>query len=167
MLLFFSANKQLTGAHSVHINTPLGIFVAVEKGVKFNKAVVGENISLSVQFVTKTRINANTRLGMRLKGFDLTHASLELFCLLNSKNESVGIVMQKLGKALAIHNDVNESIDIIHVRDVLRVGVLEMAKENPHANGSKSTGYNIDNDALQKTARDHRLYTTSGSSGYH
>ena len=41
----------------------------------------------------------------------------------NEYNEESGIIIQKLGMALAIHNDRTDDIDVIHSRDVLRVGV--------------------------------------------
>ena len=76
----FSPNKQLTGKQIVDINTALGFFAVIEGGVTFDKAVVGENISLSIQFVTKSVLNINDKIGMQLEGFDLSHSSLGLKC---------------------------------------------------------------------------------------
>ena len=65
----------------------------------------------------------------------------------NEYNEESGIIIQKLGMALAIHNDRTDDIDVIHSRDVLRVGVS--TKEADELKLVDNTNNEMENDSKE------------------
>ena len=83
----------------------------------------------------------------------------------NEYNEESGIIIQKLGMALAIHNDRTDEIDVIHSRDVLRVGVstkeadeMKLIDNTNNGMGDNSEG----NISEQNKLSSIKMFTTSG-----
>ena len=133
----YSYGDSLTATHDVSVITPFGFLASIDGGLAISPPFVGTSITLTVRFTAHNALVPNTRVGLKLKGYNVTDGKIDLVCASSTiptmkflpheqLNDELMVTLQSAIQENSVCNVSISSVQALYIHAQNEVGVYAL-----------------------------------------